>query len=216
MQRRHWLLPVVAAIHLQALIGLNWILSEQPQPLKETVVFTLIAGLNERHTLQSPPEPDDAALPEPRIFETFVPEHIPPPANLPMASFLDEPAPSTAITARTAAAGSRAPAEPARAIEGSVREDFISLLAAHLARHKQYPVDARRRRVHGVVTVQFRVHADGMVDECSIIDSSGNRLLDAAALAMLRRAQPLPRIPPELALDSLRINLPVEFSLTHG
>lgn len=208
MQRRHWLLPVVAAIHLQALIGLNWILSEQPQPLKETVVFTLVAGLNERHTLQSPPEP--------RIFETFVPEHIPPPADLPMASFLDEPAPSTAITARTAAAESRAPAQPARAIEGSVREDFISLLAAHLARHKQYPVEARRRRVHGVVTVQFRVHADGMVDECSIIDSSGNRLLDAAALAMLRRAQPLPRIPPELALDSLRINLPVEFSLTHG
>lgn len=216
MQRRHWLLPVVAAIHLQALIALNWIMSERPQPVKENVVFTLIAGLNDLHTLQSRPEPDEATLPEPRIIDTFVPDQVAPPTDLPIAPSFEEPAPSTAITARAASAQSRAPAQPVRAIEGQVREDFISQLAAHLARYKQYPVEARRRRIHGVVTVQFRVHANGMVDECSIIDSSGNRLLDAAALAMLRRAQPLPRIPPELGLDSLHINLPVEFSLTHG
>lgn len=216
MQRRHWLLPVVAAVHLQALIGLDWILSEQPQPLKENVVFTLITGLHDLHTLQSNPEPDEATLPEPQIIHTFVPDQVAPPTELPIAPSFDEPAPSRAITARVPAAGSRAPARPVRAIEGNVQEDFISQLASHLARYKQYPVEARRRGVHGVVTVQFRVHANGMVNECSIVDSSGNRLLDAAALAMLRRAQPLPRIPAELAVDSLSINLPVEFSLTHG
>lgn len=216
LQRRHWLLPAIAAVHLLALSGVNWVLDTHPQPEKKNIVFTLITGLHELEAMQPDRKPDQITPPEPRILNTFVPESISPPSDLPEAPSFDEAPPSTAITVRTASASPPAPAAPVSGSEDKARDDFISLLASHLARHKQYPVEARRRHITGVVTVRFRIHADGRLDECSIVDSSGNRLLDAAALAMLRRAQPLPRIPPELAMDSLSINLPVEFSLAYG
>ncbi len=216
LQRRHWLLPVIAAVHLLALSSVNWVLDTYPKPEKENIVFTLITGLHEREAMQPERKPEQNTFPEPRILNTFVPESISPPSELPEAPAFDEAPASTAITVRAASASPPAPAPLVSGSEDKARDDFISLLASHLARHKQYPVEARRRHITGVVTVRFRVHADGRLDECSIVDSSGNRLLDAAALAMLRRAQPLPRIPPALAMNSLSIKLPVEFSLTHG
>lgn len=66
---------------------------------------------------------------------------------------------------------------------------------------------ARNRRV----TVSFTVASDGRVSGVQVAASSGNAALDEAAVAMVRRADPLPAIPPEIGRSSLRLSLPVRF-----
>lgn len=52
-----------------------------------------------------------------------------------------------------------------------------------------YPLGARRRGEQGNVTVRAQVGADGRVDGTDIVQSSGHRELDQAALKAIRRAR---------------------------
>ncbi len=86
-----------------------------------------------------------------------------------------------------------------------------STLAAHLERFKHYPDKARARGDQGTVTVAFTIDHDGRVVNSRIVRSSGSETLDEETLAMLVRAQPLPK-PPDNVLDSeLSFNVPVKF-----
>lgn len=215
LKPRHWLLPVLAAVHVQLLLGVSGLLHKHATT-EQSLVLTMISGL----ARVEPVRPPAQRLPEPKIEQTLVAaaEPVAVAIDLPETSTADRREPSpTAITVRTAAASAVSiPLESSGEPSDASREDFISVLATHLAHHKQYPVEARRRRITGIVTVHFRFGTDGMLQDCQVIESSGNRLLDAEALAMLRRAQPLPPIPPEIGTDSMSVNLPVEFSLTRG
>ena len=76
-----------------------------------------------------------------------------------------------------------------------------SLLAAHIEKFKRYPLAARADRAQGVATVEFTIDHQGRLLNSRIVHSSGWATLDQETLAMLERAQPLPR-PPEQAIDS--------------
>jgi len=90
---------------------------------------------------------------------------------------------------------------------------YLAKLKSWLDRHKVYPEDARNRRIEGTVRLYFVIGADGRVLNYSIRESSGHRQLDRAAKAMLRRAQPLPRLPASLASRRLEIVAPIRFNL---
>jgi TonB family protein len=86
-----------------------------------------------------------------------------------------------------------------------------SVLAAHLERFKHYPDKARARGDQGTATVAFTIDHDGRVVTSRIVQSSGSETLDEETLAMLVRAQPLPK-PPDNILDSeLSFVVPVRF-----
>ena len=91
--------------------------------------------------------------------------------------------------------------------------NYYGRLATWLARHKRYPIQARRLRQEGRVKVTFTIASDGRVTAKRIAQSSGHELLDREVQAMLDRASPLPRIPPSLGRSSLTITLPVAFNL---
>lgn len=93
------------------------------------------------------------------------------------------------------------------------RPSYYSQLAAHLARHKQYPSSARRKREEGVVTLSFTLARDGRVLDYRIARSSGFRRLDDAVVEMLNKAVPLPPFPQEISQQQLSIRLPFAFSL---
>lgn len=79
---------------------------------------------------------------------------------------------------------------------------FSSSVKAHLMRFKRYPEAARIQNLHGRAAVTFSLDAGGNVTGVSLSGSSGSGLLDAEALATVRRASPFPPIPPETGRTS--------------
>ena len=91
--------------------------------------------------------------------------------------------------------------------------DYHARLRAWLERHKRYPRRARRRREQGVVVLRFVADRAGAVLDLEVENSSGHPLLDDAALDMVRRAQPLPEMPPGMRESRAEHLLPVRFAL---
>ncbi|WP_121555949.1 energy transducer TonB [Gibbsiella quercinecans] len=89
-----------------------------------------------------------------------------------------------------------------------------SLVKGHLNRFKDYPADARRRNRTGIARVAFTVDAGGRVSGVTLLSSSGTRSLDREAVAVITRAQPLPRPPVELLSGGRHVTtIPINFSL---
>jgi len=102
------------------------------------------------------------------------------------------------------------PAPPARQASSNISATWEAQLLAHLEKYRRYPAAARARREQGVVHVRFRMSREGRLLSAEVLRSSGSTALDRAALDTVRRAQPLPAIPPEKP-DPLELSVPVEF-----
>lgn len=95
----------------------------------------------------------------------------------------------------------------------AVAQDYYAELSTWLSRHKHYPRRARRKRQQGVVEVEFVIDGNGRLLDHRIVTSSGFRLLDDEAQALLERAAPMPSIPAELGQPRLSIIAPISFTL---
>ncbi len=58
-----------------------------------------------------------------------------------------------------------------------------------------YPDEARRKRLAGILVISVAVRRDGSVEQTRIIQSSGIPLLDSTALRIVRLAEPFPPLP---------------------
>ena len=144
--------------------------------------------------LRKPAPPKPITPPEPQA----VPEPVAPPP--PAAA-----APATPVAPPVAAA----PAEPAP----QVKATYESLLLAHLERYKHYPVVAQRRREQGTAALRFTMDRGGHVLAYKLERSSGYNTLDDEVLGMIKRADPLPPIPPEFPAAQLELVVPIRFFL---
>jgi TonB family protein len=90
-----------------------------------------------------------------------------------------------------------------------MRATWQKELIAHLDRHKRYP--AERSRKSAEILVGFALDRMGHVLSASIVKGSGDAAFDQAALAMVRRSDPVPAPPPLVADDGLNFTLPVIF-----
>ena len=106
-----------------------------------------------------------------------------------------------------------APVQGSGESEQRARMTWQKELAAHLDRYRRYPSDRSQREAHLVVA--FVLDRSGHVLSASIAQSSGDASFDTAALAMMRRADPVPRPPALIADEGLSFNLPVNFR-PHG
>jgi periplasmic protein TonB len=118
-------------------------------------------------------------------------------------------APPKAERTAPASAAARAGSSTANVVPPA----WVSQLVAHLKRPKQYPRVARARHEEGIVTLGFTMDRDGHVLARNIAKSSGSQALDAEALAMLQRAQPLPAFPSSMTGSSRSFSVPIRFSL---
>jgi protein TonB len=103
-----------------------------------------------------------------------------------------------------------APRNSTAAVASITPEQWRSTLMKHLERHKRYPAGSRIRRVEGVAQVRFTIDQGGRVLSAGLDGSSGNAELDAEALALLRRASPVPTPPPGFTGS---ITAPIAFEL---
>jgi periplasmic protein TonB len=90
-----------------------------------------------------------------------------------------------------------------------VRATWQKELLAHLDKHKRYPAERSEKSVE--ILVSFALDRMGHVLTTSIVKGSGDAAFDQAALAMVRRSDPVPPPPPVVADDGLNFTLPVIF-----
>jgi periplasmic protein TonB len=88
-----------------------------------------------------------------------------------------------------------------------------TLLAAHIERFKRYPAEARSRGEQGIAKIAFTIDHEGHLLSSRIVESSGSATLDEETLAMLARAQPMPRPPDQLSDSELFFVVPVRFAI---
>jgi len=104
-----------------------------------------------------------------------------------------------------------APDENAKNARSSAYLAWKMQVAARIDQSKVYPESAKARNEGGLVNLTFSVDRQGRITSSRIIRSSGSATLDKEALDMLRRAQPLPSPPTEVAVP-VHLVLPVRYS----
>ena len=90
-----------------------------------------------------------------------------------------------------------------------VRVTWQKELSAHLDKHKKYPSERSQKAAE--ISVRFTLDRLGHVLSTSVEKSSGDAAFDEAALAMVRRSDPVPAPPPLIADEGLSFTVPVIF-----
>lgn len=190
-------------------------------PVKEPPTRTVMDLKSPASPLETPPEEKEAAKPvEKKITH---PRPVPAdPVKPPVAPISDVtiPIPAAAKPANPSpkqvetAAPRTTPAPPAPQVSGNGPDTWEGRVLAALNRHRRYPRLAMARRQQGVPWVRFVIDREGKVLSVNLERSSGFPDLDREALALPKRAQPLPKPPDDKPGDTIELVAPVEFFLT--
>ena len=89
----------------------------------------------------------------------------------------------------------------------------VKELVAHLDKHKRYPKERQQKSAE--IQIRFTLDRLGHVLSTDIEKGSGDPAFDEAALAMVRRSDPVPMPPPLIADEGLTFTLPVIFRVKH-
>jgi protein TonB len=181
---------VVIGAHVSIALAL---LLERPQQLEfgfdaPVVLLDLPPGPKQEEVEETPPPPDEETKPPETESEVALPE--PPKPEPPKEQKLASAPPPAAVV-----------------------HNWESLLVAHIERFKRYPLEAREHGEQGIVRVAFLIDRDGWVRSSRIVRSSGSSDLDQEALAMLTRAQPMPRPPERISTRELSFQVPIKFTI---
>jgi periplasmic protein TonB len=109
---------------------------------------------------------------------------------------------------------SQAPAQGSGKSLQILQASWAAKLSAHFEKHKRSPVVPKFKNVK--VLVNLTIDRLGHVISTSVVESSGDPAYDEAALAMIRRSDPVPPPPPLLADEGLSYTLPVVFRVKGG
>jgi periplasmic protein TonB len=220
---------IVLALHASTLGSylLFRIVHSEGSPAAPIMIVNLspvpVAPSSEQDIAPGPQMQESLTQPEP---EKVVKEEPPPKENPVVAELLQvpkpevkpeikPPAPRTTAAPRNVRHTAQAPAAPAPGSEATnvLPPSWISLLFSHLMRYRQYPSSAQSARQEGVVMVNFTMDRNGRVLSRHLVRSSGVSALDAEALAMIDRAQPLPSFPSHMTAATRSFTAPIKFSL---
>jgi protein TonB len=125
-----------------------------------------------------------------------------------VASLASAPSAAARHAARTVA-----PAPGAAHPDPHALANWQSRLLGRLERYKRYPDEAQAHGEHGTARLAFSVDRRGGVHGVRILRSSGSALLDRAAVALPRRAAPLPPPPAGLGGRRIPIVVPIRYSI---
>ena len=65
-----------------------------------------------------------------------------------------------------------------------------------------YPEQARRQQIFGKLQLSVSIRKDGSVESVEVSKSSGKRILDAAAMRIVKLAAPYSPLPPSITKDT--------------
>jgi protein TonB len=135
-------------------------------------------------------------------------EELPQPEKSPPAS-VEKPAAQPAVaTGKPQIADKPTQKTGNAAAVGAYIKGNYSYIQRRIQGKLVYPPPARKAGIQGVVEITFTIYLDGTVGEVKITVSSGQEVLDKAAIETIHAAAPFPR-PPAQA----RLSIPVAFKL---
>ncbi|MBL8690581.1 MAG: energy transducer TonB [Rhodospirillaceae bacterium] len=137
----------------------------------------------------------------------------PPPTPAPAAPPVEAPVQAAAPPPSAAPMPPQLAALPPSVGRPGADTEYFSVILAWLEKHKEYPRQAQMRRQQGTAVLHFELDRSGRVLSYRIKSSSGFPELDREVEAMLKRAEPLPPIPADLAQAKLELQVPVQFRL---
>jgi protein TonB len=171
----------------------------KPQPPSERELLTQQQSQFSVHTQKETPE--QIALPQPTARELME-------KKLEMARLAEE------IQHETQAYAKR---PKKKYISANTKEyAYAAYMAAWVARIERignlnYPDEARREQLHGQLVLTVALRRDGSVKNIDVIQSSGHKILDDAAVRIVRLAAPFPAIPASQSVDELYITRTWQF-----
>lgn len=94
--------------------------------------------------------------------------------------------------------------------------EYKTVLENWLAQYKKYPHASKRKRHEGVVVLEFTIDMHGNLISHSIIQNTKYRLLNKAAIKMLKKANPMPAVPQSIRQGQTEFSyrFPIHFSLS--
>jgi periplasmic protein TonB len=145
---------------------------------------------SEQPVLAAPPAP------EPPPPAATLQARAPPAAQEPAGSRAEPPPRAPARAPPQTRSGEPKPNRPAApAVSGAELAAYQGAVAARLSAVKRYPDAARERAPQGVAVVSFSIAPTGEAAAISLSRSAGDPMLDAEAVATVRRANPFPPPP---------------------
>ena len=210
---------VALALHgLAALLFLAWGVPFAPSAMPPAAIMIDLAPV------PTPPAPPASVIEPVQPAPQIVPDEPPPPLPKPVERPVQHKPPPRPATKpmvappQTAAVPESAPAAPAPVqsvpeARPNAMPSFEAMLAAYLERYKRYPHAAQTKGEQGEVVLRFTMDRQGHVTAARVERGSGHAALDEEVLALIRRAEPLPALPPEIAGQQLELVVPIRFRL---
>ena len=93
-----------------------------------------------------------------------------------------------------------------------VIESYGALLTQHISNFKKYPRIAQRRVWEGDILLEITLNKNSKVLDIKIISESRYDVLNKEAIAMIKRAQPLPKAK-NINSETFKVFVPVAFKL---
>ena len=194
-----------------------------PEPPKQEAIQEQLAPTppQENPIVEAPPEQKVEPPPPKPEPAKIVPDQPKPVPVKPKPVRTEVKKPTDAVPAPRTSAAPKAERQapltsssaPAGATSAAALASYNQLVAAHLQRFKQYPSSAKAAGEQGTSRLSFTLGRSGQVLGSRLAGSSGHPALDGETLAMIRRAQPFPAMPPELKQASMSFSIPVQFSI---
>lgn len=181
----------------------------KPEPVEKPSVKKSISAPRKKHTNPTIPTPPSKATAEPAGPAIASPTSIPIPPAAADATILAAPTTHPAPPREPAPA-----AAPPPLAEQPVYLEYLGKVRLEIDRRKRYPVMALRGGQRGVAVVDFELDSQGRLRRCELVESSGYKLLDRAAIKAVRRAAPFATLPGQIG-PNLALRVPIRFELKH-
>ncbi len=224
---RRWGLAALAVIlaHVGLVVAFMFVRQSEMPPGNppDTVMINLApiaVAPPPQEEVDTPPQPQETPVEQPRQ-QQIVPDVLPaqqaevmmapPPPKVeekPVVKQVKQPKPQARAHPRTNLPRAATAAAPAPGFNGEAAQSWKSEIVERISSVKEYPEDARP--ASGTATVAFSVDRAGRITSARLVRSSGSSILDQAAVATVRRANPVP--PPPAGVPGGSFTIPLHFS----
>lgn len=199
-----------------------------PKSVSETVTKTTSKAIKQQPKSKTTPAPEvkppTVSKPKPEPKSESEQKTVPKSVSKPVSEVepkqitkqASQPSPSPTPVLQKEIAKTQAPQKIANkpiVTDDKSKKQYQKQLANWIDQYKKYPKQAKRMRIEGEGILRILINRNGEVQHATLKQSTGNRLLDKAALKMAHKANPFPAMPKNDARQSLEFDVPIEFLL---